>query len=146
MWGEPAPKLLRILESKISHYEWETEGLIRAGREQKADILGTPSTSKAPKIFIELEIERATCVRNVVKAWMYVDNDEGYTFVVHVFSPFFQTPERIHFLEETLFIGDQAQEATNGRLIYLPIPLDHWPEENESVLEQLVEKIIRRMD
>jgi len=142
MWGRPALRLLAILKSRVSHYHWQRERLIRVDREQKSDILGTPFSSTAPRIFIELELERDAPVRNVIKTWMSVDKEGGQVVLIQVFSPHFKKGRRPFLKDEAVFVGEQAQLATNGMLRYHPISLDIWPEDNETVLEVLATKII----
>ncbi len=146
LWGgEVEVNLCNMLESRDSHHDWSRQGWPDAIRRKRGDILGEPKSPKSEDylILIEVERERLTCVRNVIKAWMYVaeENSKPILFV-HVFSPSFDGDKKVG-KEEAVFVGKQAQKATNGKLRYDSMPLKGWPTENRTVLEDIVKDIMR---
>jgi hypothetical protein len=118
-------KLPSVLQSLEESYHWEGQQPMDGETGRKTiDIKGTPRTKNGSKIYIEVEAARPTCVRNVVKVWMDMSKNEteNPVLLIHVFSPFFK--KRPRGKAESLFIGQQAQKATNGKLKYKYIQLD----------------------
>lgn len=143
LWGEGVEEsLCNALNSQESNHLWSTQGWPDATGRKRVDILGQPKSPKYEdyRILIEIERERLTCVRNVIKAWMYiVQEDSRPILFVHVFSPSFKLDRKVG-REEAEFVGKQAQDATNGKLTYRPIQLERWPTQNG--FEDIVKGIV----
>ena len=124
-WGGLQTELRDELSKSITDFDWKKEGLLSNNRRQRVDIMGV-SKSRTCRVGIELERDRATCVRNVIKVWMSMRQDQRYFLLIHIFSPVFDDEKRT-FLEEAEFVGEKASADTNGRLMYKPIQLEQWP-------------------
>ncbi|MFH1141262.1 MAG: hypothetical protein V1724_06310 [Chloroflexota bacterium] len=136
-------KLPEMLNTEVGHIQWRGKQQLPGSEgRQEVDILGE---AQHYYIFIELEARRMTCVRNVIKAWMYLaeKTDSKPVLFIHIFSPFLYESFRKRGREESVFVGERAQKDTNGKLTYRHIEFDRWPSESEyaTVLDSLVKKI-----
>lgn len=112
-WGPIQTSLASELSTSITGYNWSTEERLLYGRQQKVDILGV-SKSRDCRVGIELERDRATCVRNVIKVWMAMRQIQGAFFLIHIFSPVFAN-EKLIWREEAEFVGKKASTATKWK-------------------------------
>lgn len=124
-WGQLPDDLLRELEESLPNYAWRTEGLFSQTRMQKVDILGVP-TQQGRAIAIELERDRSTCVRNIIKIWMQMDQQSRNFQLIQVFSPVYLN-EKKTWREEAEFVGARAAHDTAGKLSYESIQMPIWP-------------------
>ncbi len=144
--AELQEKLPKMLKSQEREHDWSSEeSLPNSEGRQKVDILGK-ARAQDHYVFIELEAERMTCVRNVIKAWMYVaeKTDSKPVLFIHVFSPSFNVSQKRRGREESIFVGERAQNDTSGKLTYRHIESDRWPTETEyaTVIDSLVQKFV----
>jgi len=109
------------------------------------DILGE---SKVPRyfVFIEIEADRVGCARNIVKAWMYIEQntDSGPVLLVSILSPFFASKNRSG-KEEAFFVAAKAQKDTNQKLTYKYIENDEWPV-NSAQYATVVSNMVAQID
>jgi len=131
-WRESLERELpKSLQSMDKNHCWKGQQPMSdsTGR-QTIDVIGNPKSKNDSAVYIELEAARQTCVRNVIKVWMNMSkNGANPLFLVHVLSPFFKKRQRGK--AESVFIGEQAEKATNGKLKYKYIQLDEWLSEDE---------------
>ena len=138
LWGPFQGQLLESLVNGIPTYHWEQEGKF-SERRQEVDILGRPQ-SQGFVVAIELERDRATCARNIVKLWMHLDNKPENMLLLQVFSPVF-VKDKSSWREEAEFLGGKAGKDTGGVLYYQQIVLETWPAENPNILPELTSRI-----
>lgn len=136
-------KLCQMLQSSMSHYNWSNQGLLQnVSGQQKVDFVGRPGVT-GHLVFVEVEHQRITCVRNVIKVWMDIAAaipDSQPVLLIQIFSPSFLTDKK-RGKEEALFIGEQAHKTTSEKLTYRHIQVDYWPSKDATVLRGLVERI-----
>ena len=143
-WGKPKPLLLDMLRSMATHYDWTDEGRLGKSGKVQADVLGEPKTlgSGSRRVFVELESSTSACVRNVIKAWINLEEENNHPIIlVQVFSPDFQRSGRERFMQHAVFIGEKAENATCGQLKYCHVQLGRWPAEDQTVLHRVATEV-----
>ena len=134
-----------MLKARLTRFQWSTEGWPASQGRQRVDILGE---SKVPRyfVFIEIEADRVGCARNIVKAWMYIEQntDSGPVLLVSILSPFFASKNRSG-KEEAFFVAAKAQKDTNQKLTYKYIENDEWPV-NSAQYATVVSNMVAQID
>ena len=91
---------------------------------------GRPIAEPGPEIWIELEGDRHTCVRNVVKVWQGLASTlpKRTVLLIQIFSLLYGAGEENHILSiESEFIGKRAGNDPNINLKYEPHVRAGWP-------------------
>jgi hypothetical protein len=137
--------LCNVLRQQLTDYDWDSDihpkGMDGA---QRVDVVGKP---KLRERFVFIEIERggkAHAIDNAVKAWLYIEEntDSKPVLLVQIFSPYFYAKSGSkRRMKEAIFIGKQAEKATNYKLRYEPLGREYWPTSKESKVDTLKDKI-----
>ena len=143
-WETLTPaKLRRELDRKLTDYCWHLEGHPEGmDGAQRVDVVGEPK-SRDHLVCIEVERGKAHSIDNVVKVWRYIEenSDSKPVLLVQIFSPYFYAKTgNKRRMKETIFIGKQAEKATN-KLKYEPLGQEYWPPSEDSKLDTLTDKI-----
>jgi len=132
-WGlkaGPQDALIKALEPILPAYKWKKEYKFLSHRHQKIDLAGRPIAPPGPEIWIELERDRHTCVRNVVKVWQGLASTlpKRTVLLIQIFSPLYGAGEENHlFSIESEFIGKRAENDPNVNLKFEPHVTAGWP-------------------
>lgn len=133
-WRENIEANLHDSLNKIDNsYSWEPQQhLDDDGDRHSVDVMGTPTSERQKIVYIEVEADRATCVRNVIKVWAPLAKGtlKKQVLFIHVFSPNYQI-KREKKKEETIFVGQKAEIDTGGKFKYLFVQLPAWVSSDE---------------
>jgi len=129
------------LDQAAQGYTWRPrkhlEGL---GGNQHVDVAGSPS-SQRHHVYIEIEGARSNPVSNVAKIWRHMVEGKISTsiLIIQIFSPTYRQGSPHTRMEESIFIGEQADRAT-PQIIYRVLRPDSWPD-SIAGLNNLVERV-----
>ena len=114
-------------------FRWEPQQhLDDEGDRHSVDVVGMPNIQGKRRVFVEIEADRATCVRNIIKIWMPVSECtlKQPAMIIQVFSPNYISKKEKK-KKETIFVGNKAEKDTDERLIYRFIQLPSWLSSDE---------------
>jgi hypothetical protein len=133
--------LAETLDQIVEGYIWRSrkhlEGL---GGNQHVDVVGSPS-SQRHHVYIEIEGGRSNPVSNVAKIWRHVAEGKlnASILIVQIFSPTYRRGAPHTRMQESIFIGEQAEKAS-PQIIYRFIGPDSWPNDIAG-LDNLIGKV-----
>ena len=133
--------LAEELNQTIESHIWRSrKHLAGFGGNQQVDVVGSPS-SQEHHVYIEIEGGRINPVSNVAKIWRHVAEGKLTVpiLIIQIFSPTYRQGSPRTRMEESIFIGKQAEKA-RPQIIYRSIRPDYWPG-NIAGLNNLVERI-----
>jgi hypothetical protein len=144
-------RLWDSLSERVRDYSWTREYLLATldnGR-QHVDIVGEPGLKDYQDYLVCVEVEKLVASRaldNVVKLWRYVRKamNSKPVLIIQIFSPRFDWDDTGRRRKvEAIFVGERAQNDTNGKLTYRCIVNDRWTACTDTQLcrDSLLEKI-----
>ena len=136
--GNTHQELLSDLGENLPGYEWGKEIRFDASF-KRADIFGKPYEGDH-RISIEIEVDRATFVRKIIKTWLAWSENPRRILLVQLFSPAF-CDDKPKYRDEANFIGAKAQFDSGEQLIYKRIELYKWPVNDSELINRLVKDI-----